>query len=163
MPGQSPGTDVSVCDNGYFRAMKVPLLRGRLFSEREMREKSNVVIVNDTLARRYFAGEDPLGKSLVIAMNDPNVPTEIIGVVGDVKFSGLGHGDQPDDVLAAPAAGLQRDDADGADHVAIRRRSRRCSNARFTPWTRISRSPTCAPWISGWPGRCRRRTSARRC
>ena len=51
--------------------MKVPLLRGRLFSEREMREKSNVVIVNDTLARRYFAGEDPLGKSLVIAMNRP--------------------------------------------------------------------------------------------
>jgi putative ABC transport system permease protein len=46
-------------------------------------------VINDTLARRYFPGEDPLGKSLVIAMNDPNVPTEIIGVVGDVKFAGL--------------------------------------------------------------------------
>jgi putative ABC transport system permease protein len=89
LPGQSPGTDVSVCDNGYFSAMKVPLLRGRLFTEREMREKSNVVIINDTLARRYFPGVDPLGKSLVIAMNLPNVPTEIVGVVGDVKFSGL--------------------------------------------------------------------------
>jgi len=88
-PGQVPTTDVSVCDDGYFRAMRVPLLRGRLFSEREMREKSNVVVINDTLARRYFAGQDPLGKSLVIAMNDPNVPTEIIGVVGDVKFAGL--------------------------------------------------------------------------
>jgi putative ABC transport system permease protein len=87
--GQVPTTDVSVCDDGYFRAMRVPLLRGRLFSEREMREKSNVVVINDTLARRYFAGQDPLGKSLVIAMNDPNVPTEIIGVVGDVKFAGL--------------------------------------------------------------------------
>jgi putative ABC transport system permease protein len=88
-PGQSPGTEVSVCDNGYFTAMKVPLLRGRLFTEREMREKSNVVVINDTLARRYFPGVDPLGKSLVIAMNLPNVPTEIIGVVGDVKFSSL--------------------------------------------------------------------------
>jgi putative ABC transport system permease protein len=88
-PGQVPTTDVSVCDDGYFRAMRVPLLRGRLFSEREMRERSNVVVINDTLARRYFAGQDPLGKSLVIAMNDPNVPTEIIGVVGDVKFAGL--------------------------------------------------------------------------
>ena len=65
----------------------MPLLRGRIFSEREMREKSNVVIINDALARRYFPNQDPLGKSLVIAMNDPNVPTEIIGVVGNVKFA----------------------------------------------------------------------------
>ena len=87
LPGQGPSTDVSVCDNGYFRAMKIPLLTGRFFSERELREKSNVVIVNESLARKYFPGEQPLGKSLVIAMNDPQVPTEIIGVVADLKFS----------------------------------------------------------------------------
>ena len=87
LPGQGPTTDVSVCDNGYFHALKVPLLRGRIFSEREMREKSNVVVINDALARRYFPNQNPLGKSLVIAMNDPNVPTEIIGVVGSVKFA----------------------------------------------------------------------------
>jgi len=87
LPGQGPTTDVSVCDDGYFRAMKVPLLRGRVFTEREMREKSNVVIINDALARRYFPNENPLGKSLVIAMNDPNVPTEVIGIVGNVKFA----------------------------------------------------------------------------
>ena len=87
LPGQGPTTDVSVCDDGYFRALKVPLLRGRVFSEREMRQKSNVVVINDALARRYFPNEDPLGKSLVIAMTDPNVPTEIIGVVGTVKFA----------------------------------------------------------------------------
>ena len=83
LPGQGPSTDVSVCDDGYFRALRVPLLRGRVFSEREMREKTNVVVINDALARRYFPNEDPLGKSLVIAMNDPNVPTEIIGVIGN--------------------------------------------------------------------------------
>jgi putative ABC transport system permease protein len=54
-----------------------------------MREKSNVVVINEALARRYFANEDPLGKSLVIAMTNPNVPTEIIGVVGDSKFVDL--------------------------------------------------------------------------
>jgi len=54
-----------------------------------MREKSNVVIINDALARRYFPSENPLGKSLVIAMNDPNVPTEVIGVVGNAKFADL--------------------------------------------------------------------------
>ena len=89
LPGQGPTTDVSVCDNGYFRALKVPLLRGRTFSPREMHEKSNVVIINDALARRYFPNEDPLGQSLVIAMNDRNVPTQIIGIVGNVKFADL--------------------------------------------------------------------------
>jgi putative ABC transport system permease protein len=89
LAGQSPVTDVSVCDDGYFRAMKVPLLSGRFFSEREMREKSNVVIVNDTLAKRYFPAGDALGKRLVIAMTDPNVPTEIIGIVADIKFADL--------------------------------------------------------------------------
>ncbi len=89
LPGQTLGTGVSVCDRGYFDALKIPLLRGRMFTPREMAEKSNVVIVNDTLARRYFPNEDPIGKSLVISMNLPNVPTEIIGVVGDVKFSDI--------------------------------------------------------------------------
>jgi putative ABC transport system permease protein len=89
LAGQSPVTDVSVCDDGYFRAMKVALLSGRFFSEREMREKSNVVIVNDTLAKRYFPTGDALGKRLVIAMTDPNVPTEIIGIVADIKFADL--------------------------------------------------------------------------
>ena len=79
-----------------------------------MREKSNVVIINEALAQRYFPNEDPLGKSLVIAMTDPNVPTEIIGIVGDVKFADLRDRGAADDVLAAPAARLQRDDADAA-------------------------------------------------
>jgi len=88
-PGQSPTTDVSVCDNGYFQTMKLPLKSGRLFSEREMRERANVVVVNETLARRHFPAGDALGKSLSIAMNNPIVPTEIIGIVGDSKFSDL--------------------------------------------------------------------------
>ena len=87
--GRALATSVSVCDNGYFATMRMSLLQGRLFSDREMHEKSNVVIVNDTFARRYFPGEDPLGKQVVISMTDPNVPTTIIGVVGDAKFTDL--------------------------------------------------------------------------
>jgi putative ABC transport system permease protein len=94
-PGQSNTADVSVCDNGYFRAMNVPLARGRLFTDREMREKADVVIVNETLARRYFANEDPLGKRVTINMTDNNVPTEIIGVVGDTLFSGMAAAARP--------------------------------------------------------------------
>jgi putative ABC transport system permease protein len=89
LPGQTPITDVSVCDDGYFSALKIPVLRGRTFTAREMREKSNVVIVNEALAKHYFPNEDPIGKSLVIAMSLPNVPTEIVGVVGNIRFSDL--------------------------------------------------------------------------
>jgi len=88
-PGQELVTDVSVCDDGYFQTMRLPLVRGRLFSEREMREKSNVVVINEAMAKRHFPNEDPLGKSLVIFMTNPNVPTEIIGVVGNSKFVDL--------------------------------------------------------------------------
>jgi putative ABC transport system permease protein len=84
--GQGPVTDVRVCDVGYFKAMKVPLLQGRLFTEREMHERLNVVVVNEALARRYFPSGDALGKSLVIAMTSRDLPTEIIGIVADVKY-----------------------------------------------------------------------------
>jgi len=89
LPGQDAVTDVRVCDDGYFESMHIPLLRGRLFTPREMREKANVVVVNQAMARRYFAGSDPIGQKLFIAMNEPNLATEIIGVVGDVKPTDL--------------------------------------------------------------------------
>jgi putative ABC transport system permease protein len=86
-PGQDLTTDVTVCDNGYLQTLRIPLLKGRLFTEREMREKSNVVVINETMARQHFAGQDPIGQRVVINMTDPNVPTEIIGVVGNAKFT----------------------------------------------------------------------------
>ncbi len=81
--------DVSVCDNGYFQAMRIPLKRGRWFTDREQRERSNVVVVNEELVRRFFPNTDPIGQQLVISMTDPNVPTTIVGVVADAKFSSL--------------------------------------------------------------------------
>jgi predicted permease len=88
-PGRDYVVDVSVCDNGYFKTMNMPLKSGRFFSERETAEKANVVIVSESLARTYFPQGDALGKRLVIEMTRPNVPTEIIGIVGDVKFRDL--------------------------------------------------------------------------
>jgi len=85
--GQEPVADVRVADNGYFSSLKIRLVGGRVFTDRELREKSNVVVVNEALAKRYFPNGDALGKSLVINMTEPNVPTEIIGIVGDVKYA----------------------------------------------------------------------------
>jgi len=88
-PGQGFVTDVRVSDLGYFASMRIPLRRGRWFTDREMRERSDVVIVNEALARQYFGSQDPIGQRLTIAMNDPVVPTEIIGVVGDARYADL--------------------------------------------------------------------------
>jgi predicted permease len=88
-PGTEPIVEARVRDAGYFSAMGIDLVRGRLFSEREMQKASNVVVVNRALVQQHFPNEDPLGKRLMIDMTDPVVPTTIIGVVEDVRQSDL--------------------------------------------------------------------------
>ncbi len=88
-PGQKLSTGICVTDANYFQTMQIPLKRGRLFSEPEAKEMRHVVVVNETFVRKNFAGVDPLGKRVTIAMKDENVPTEIIGIVGDTKHLGL--------------------------------------------------------------------------
>ncbi len=72
---------------GYFRLMGIPLLRGRLFDERDSDGAQNVILISQTFARRHFAGEDPLGQLMTIGLNSINA--EIVGVVGDVKRDSL--------------------------------------------------------------------------
>jgi putative ABC transport system permease protein len=88
-PGQELSTGICVTDANYFQVMQIPLKRGRLFTAQEATEMRHVVVVNETFARKHLAGEDPLGKRVTIEMKDENVPTEIIGVVGDNKHLGL--------------------------------------------------------------------------
>lgn len=94
-PGQSLGTDVRVIEPDYFRAMDIPLLRGRTFNDREFGQQSNVVIINRTFADKYFGGRDPLGQKIIIDMKDKNLPDEIVGVVGDVHESSLASAPEP--------------------------------------------------------------------
>ncbi|PYS68025.1 MAG: hypothetical protein DMF69_21410 [Acidobacteria bacterium] len=88
-PGQEPGTDVRVVHSGYFQAMGIPLMRGRTFSEVENREAKHVVLINEALARKYFPNEDPIGRKLDVAMFEDSNPTEIIGIVGNVRYESL--------------------------------------------------------------------------
>ena len=88
-PGEQLGGDVRVVDGGYFQTMKIPLLQGRTFNERELTDESHVVVINETMARDFFPGEDPIGKRVTINMKDEDVPSEIIGVVRDARYVGL--------------------------------------------------------------------------
>src|SRR5206468_11356673 len=73
-------------DPDYFAAMRIPVLRGRTFLDRERLDRAASVIISDLFARRYFPGEDPLGKHLRVALGDRPVDCEIVGVVGDTRF-----------------------------------------------------------------------------
>jgi putative ABC transport system permease protein len=88
-PGNELMTDVRVIEPDYFRTMRIPLQRGRLFTSGEDARESHVVIVSDALVQRYFPNQNPLGKKITIDMKDQNLPSEIVGVVGDVRHFGL--------------------------------------------------------------------------
>jgi ABC-type antimicrobial peptide transport system, permease component len=75
----------------YFRTMRVPLLRGRDFTDADGRQAERVVIVNDAVARRYFHGEDPLGKRIAFdrVPDSTSKWRTIVGVVGSEHQVGL--------------------------------------------------------------------------
>ena len=72
---EAPVTWFRSADAGYFHAMEIPLRRGRLFTEQDTETAPAVVIINETMARRYWPaypnGEDPVGKRLAFGRNAP--------------------------------------------------------------------------------------------
>jgi putative ABC transport system permease protein len=94
-PGEAHGANVRVIERDYFETMRIPLLSGRAFSEREFAQQSNVVIINKALADKYFSGKNPIGQKLIIDMKDENLPDEIVGVVGDVHLTDLAASPYP--------------------------------------------------------------------
>jgi putative ABC transport system permease protein len=87
--GEGPATDVRVTDATYFRAMGIPLLRGRNFTDSEIAEARHVVLISEAMAKQHFPGEDPIGKRITVPMSAEPVPTEIVGIVGDVRYESL--------------------------------------------------------------------------
>lgn len=94
-PTQMPSTNVRVSDAGYFKAMGIPLIRGRNFTDLETSEARRVIIISESLARQYFPGEDPIGKRISVMMFENPNPTEIIGIVGDVRYDSLTDAAEP--------------------------------------------------------------------
>lgn len=85
--GKDPTSAVRQVSAGYFETVRTPLLSGRTIEEKDIAGGSPVVVINETAAKHFFAGQNPLGKHL--ANSRDMLQREIVGVVADVKFSAL--------------------------------------------------------------------------
>jgi predicted permease len=79
----------------YFQVFKIPLLRGRAFTETDTGASARVVIVNDAMAKKYWPKEDALGQMIVIGKGlgpqFEEAPRQIVGIAGNVRENGLGN------------------------------------------------------------------------
>jgi putative ABC transport system permease protein len=88
-----PDEEIRVITPDYFRVLRVPLLAGRFFDQRDNGDAPKAVIINQAFARKWFRSENPIGKR--ITQDDPGKPNvqwmTIVGVVGDVRHRGLDY------------------------------------------------------------------------
>jgi predicted permease len=96
-PGQpAPAVGEIPVGTDYFATLGIPLFRGRLFSDQDRSPATHVLVINENMARRYFPDRDPVGTRVQTGEYDPKGDWyTIVGVVGNVKYEGLGEKDQP--------------------------------------------------------------------
>ena len=102
-PGKSPTADYATVSPDYFQMMRIPLLRGRFFSDADSPSSPKVAIISEALVRRYFPNQDPLGRQMRFGF-PPNsdVSREIVGIVGDVRDVALSR--KPGPMMYVPFA-----------------------------------------------------------
>ena len=93
-PGQELEANIRTVSGEYFHALGVPLQSGRMFDPRDKANTQPVVIIGKTMADRIFAGRDPIGRRLKYAGVEAP-PITVVGVVGDVKITGLDQETRP--------------------------------------------------------------------
>jgi putative ABC transport system permease protein len=109
-PSDMLNADLEVVAGNYFQTFKVPLLRGRLFDERDTKDSPRVIVIDQAMAQQYFRGEDPIGKRLGISAGNDNedwVMSEIVGVVARMRFHAIDEM-APLPVIYCPMAQAQR-------------------------------------------------------
>jgi predicted permease len=90
LPGASAETvNWRLVTADYFRTMSIPLLKGRAFNEADNENSEKVALINEALARKYWPGEDPLGKRINTGFEGKGVWVTIVGIVGDVRQQSL--------------------------------------------------------------------------
>jgi len=118
-PSHGGGAWVTISP-GYFDVFKIPVKRGRAFTDRDTQQSPGVVIINETMARRFWEKGDPLNDRLVIGRNvmrefATESERQIVGVVGDIRDGGLNN--EPGPMMYIPQA--QVPDAANALNVAL--------------------------------------------
>jgi putative ABC transport system permease protein len=91
-PSDMLNSDLEVVGGDYFSTMKVPLLRGRTFNERDTKDSPRVIIIDQAMAEQYFPGENPIGKRLGVDVGNDDegwAMSEIVGVVARMRFHAI--------------------------------------------------------------------------
>jgi len=96
----------------FFRTLRIPFLSGRPFTESEVHDDAPVVIVSESLAKRFWPGADPIGKRIKTGSLESKTPLmTIVGVVNELKYRGLPDNPTPDPDLFLPLSGAVRSPA----------------------------------------------------
>jgi putative ABC transport system permease protein len=104
--GQQVGAGWMNASAGYFEAFKIPILRGRSFTDRDVAGSPGVVIINESMAKKYWPKENPVGQQIIIGkgvgpeFDEP--ARQIIGVSGDIHSGGLGRDPFPTMIVPQP-------------------------------------------------------------
>jgi putative ABC transport system permease protein len=90
-PNAEPSASVRVASNGYFGTMGIPVKRGRVFNAGDRPGAPRVLVISEETARRFFPGEDPIGKRIAFgwSRDGDKLAGEIVGIVGDVRQRSL--------------------------------------------------------------------------
>jgi len=85
---EQPEVAVRVVEPEFMRTMRIPLLRGRMFTNADTEDRPQAILISDAMAKRIWPGENPIGKRLTMTFF-PEKVREVVGVVGNVKQDGL--------------------------------------------------------------------------
>jgi len=96
---ERPGAYRHLVSPRYFSTLKIPIRAGRDFDERDNARVPHVAIINETFARRFFPGENPIGRTLITGM--VQLPSQVVGIVADVRSNGLNTPPEADYFLPA--------------------------------------------------------------
>jgi predicted permease len=95
VPGNTMFSNTLIASEGYFQTLGIPLMQGRDFTPRDTASSPKVIMVNETLARRFFPKGDALGRHVRVMFDGDGPSREIIGIVKDVHDRGLGSNTVP--------------------------------------------------------------------
>jgi putative ABC transport system permease protein len=85
---EQPEVDVAIISSGYVSAMRIPVLRGRDFTDSDVAGRPAAILISQSMAKQFWPNENPIGKHVTLSFF-PGVAREVVGVVGDVKSDGL--------------------------------------------------------------------------